>query len=224
MAKNVAQFINQAELNTYTSIDPNIQLTKLVPHIQEAQDEFLQNVLGTFFYYKLSDQIIQFVQTGLTSSFSPNYQTFIDNFCSKIVIHGTMVLALPWIGYSLKTKGIFTGASEAGTFKPLKDYTELSFLMDKEEQHVQFYIERARRELSLFTWKYPDYVNFAIQQNMFPDRRERYGVGVAIPKTGTRTQNQQYGRPLEEQGMSYINSVTGVDLAMEMYGPSYYAR
>ena len=121
--------------------------------------------------------------------------------------------------------GSNTGVSTALPGRRIANSTtseEFGILRDSAYQAMDFYKERMRRELNLYTWKYPDYVNFAVQQNMFPNRRESYGQGIAIPRSGSKTMNQQYGRSLEAQGMDYVNSVTGVDVSFEMFGPTPY--
>lgn len=212
------QFISQEKLQQFTSVDPNIILNDVVPHMMEAQDMYLQDTLGSFFYNTLQNQIITYVQTGSSASFSPYYQSLIDVFCGPIVYTGTIYLALPWVAYKMKAKGLMQGMTDP-SYKPTTT-EELKLLQDNAYHSLDFYRERLRRELNLYTWKYPDYVNFAVQQNMFPNRRESYGLGIAIPRSGSKVMNQQYGRALESQGMDYVNSVTGVDVAFEMFGPT----
>ncbi len=216
--KNIAQFVSQGQLDAFTSLDPNIQLNEIVPHMITAQEEYLQSVLGSNFYNVLTNQIVQYVNTGSTASFSPYYQSFINDFCAPMVYQATVYKALPWIAYKVKAKGVIQGVTEPTQYKQTT-MDELKLLRDQAFQSMDFYKERMRRELSLFTYRYPDYLNWSIQQNMWPVRSVTYGKGVAIPKSRSKVFNQNYGLPLELQGYDYINSISGVDLYYELHAP-----
>lgn len=210
--------MSETALKAFTPLDSNVQMSVVKPFILMAQDMYLQNILGTHFYETLQQQIYNYQTTGSASSFSPYYQDLLNQKIEPYMIQCTLMLALPSLEYKLKNKGIMSGAAEPREGKNA-DLKDLQYLEGKYNNYVEFYQERLRRELNIFTWKYPDYVNFAVQQNMFPARRPAYSSGIVIPRAGSKLMNQQYGRALYNQGDSLVQQ-NGIDMGMEMYGPS----
>ena len=223
MAIHLANFLSEPMLKSLTSLDPNIQLQDIIPNIQMAQNMYLQERLGSNFLNVLTEQVILYAQTGLTSSFSPNYQEFINNFCVPLVTWATVWLSLPFIETKMKAKGLMAGTTDPTHYKVATD-TAIDRLSNRVYSYVEYWSELMRRQLSVFVYLYPDFVNFAYTLLMLPNRNSSYGLGVAIPRSGTRTSNQNYGKPLELQGYNVTDSITGQSLEMQLYGATPFVQ
>lgn len=209
-------FLDQTKLVNFTEIDPNLNLSIVLPSLLRAQDMYLQNVIGSQFYTTFQTQIYNYQQTGSSASFSAYYQTLLDTKIAPYLEAVTVMMALPHIGYRIRNNGVTKMGSTPGADEASKD--EIGGLRDTYMNYVEFYEQRLMKELKLWSWKYPDYVSFAVQQDMYPSKKNAYNSGIVIPRKGSKIMNQQFGRPLYAQGNSF-SSYNGQDIAAEFFSP-----
>ncbi len=182
---NIVFFVSEVKLKSFTAIHYNVEPTDLMPYLAQVQDIHLQEVLGSNFYGTLKLEIINNVVTTANTA-------LIDDFIAPFMLNATIYQYLPWSYAKLMNKGIISGASEPTNSKPI-DLTDLKYLRDNARSTMEFYRERLRKELVINSAKYPDYTNYATQQNLPPGRRSDYSMGISIPRKGSKVMNQNFG-------------------------------
>jgi hypothetical protein len=209
MANRVIYFVSEEKLKSFTSIHENVQVHDILPHINDAQNLFLQDLLGSNFFASLKDEIE-------ADNLSAENRELVDDFIAPFVLNAALYQALPFQYVKFRNKGLLKGDSEEATGADLKD---VQYIRDAVRTTFEFYRERLRKQLVNFSNLYPEYVTVTNMQNVLPNKRVDYSRGLAIPRTGSKTMNQQYGLPLENQGDYYNTTNTGCDGCEERYAP-----
>ena len=102
-----ALFVTRDDIVRFTALNGNIDVDKFVQYIKIAQDTHIQTYLGTQLFNRLNDDI---VNDDLTEP----YTTLLSKYIKPMVIHWSMVEALPFLAISaLKTNMLclFTSSS-----------------------------------------------------------------------------------------------------------------
>lgn len=210
MPNQVVLFVSEEKIKSFTSVNSNVSPDNLVPFIIDAQNIYLQEVLGSQFYADLKEEIAD-------TNISDINKTLIDEFISPFVLNAALYQAIPFNYIRFREKGLLKGTSEESSPADLKD---VQFLRDIVRTNMEFYRERLRRQLTVFGYLYPAYISASLTQNMNPNKRKDYSRGMSIPRRGSKTMNQQYGLPLYYQGDDiYGNDPYGCDdCGSERYG------
>lgn len=164
-------FISEALLKSTTSVHINVEPDDLMPFVVQAQDTYIQELLGTKFYNSLKTKVIN---TSLTNA----EKTLLDEYISKCLAHFSVYLALPSLNYKIKNKSVLNPSSETSENTDLQ---ELKYLRGTIKDTAEFYRERAREFLRDNEVDYPDYTNPGID-GMMPNRHNTYSSGIVIPK------------------------------------------
>ena len=141
-----ALFVTRDDIVKFTALNGNIDTDKFVQFVKIAQDTHIQTYLGTQLFNKLNDDI---VNDDLTEP----YTTLLSKYIKPMVIHWSMVEALPFLAITIAGKGIYKHTSENAT--------------NVEKNEVDFLIEKARDIAQHYTNRFIDYMSF--NQNLFPE-------------------------------------------------------
>lgn len=167
MSKNVL-FISRNDIIKRTVLGGNIDPERIIPHVKTAQDKYVLMLLGSVLYKKLQDDITAGTLTGV-------YKTLVDDFITDVLVHYTMVEALPFLAYHVGNGGIQKHVSEQGE-APSKN--EIDYLLNKELQSAQFYSERLVRYLIAHNPSYPEYSQSnGYSDTVWPEKSSPYSVG-----------------------------------------------
>ena len=208
MATTITLFVSEAKLKAFTAIQENTTPEKLTPFIVQAQDIFLQNILGSYFYNILKGQI----QTGTVTSVNAD---LINDYIAPYVLNAALYQYLPFSRTPIYNKGPVAAVDGDGVAS--SDLTDLKYLRSVVSDTMEFYGQRLRRELTLNSGTlYPDWLQSNFNNNMNPDATTRFASGFALPKYASRVKNQQYGS--QGQGFRYDDTIC--DDCQEKYGPS----
>lgn len=202
----IVYLVSEEKIKAFTQIHENVRPKDILPFVLQAQDMYLQEAIGTLFYNSIKDE----VEAGSVSAINA---AFLDDFGAPYIMNAAIYLMLPWQWSKMRNKGVLKGTSEETDSIDLKD---LTFLRETARTNMEFYRERLRRELQINMKLYPDWMN-AQQQNLQPNKKADYSRGMAIPRRGSKTMNQQFGRSLETQGDTYWPG--GCDECDDKYGP-----
>jgi hypothetical protein len=69
-------FISEARLKRLTAVHDNVEPQELTPFVVQAQDIYIQEILGTYFYNTLKDKIVNDTIGGY-------YQTLLNDYIAQ---------------------------------------------------------------------------------------------------------------------------------------------
>lgn len=139
--------ITKKDVINFTQANGNIDSDKLMQHIAIAQDIHLQDYLGT--------DLLQRLQSDVSgSSLSGNYLTLVQTYIKPVLIHWSMVEAIPMLAVTIGNGGIYRHEPESGS--PL-DADEIRTLVDLERKRAVYYTDRLIDYLSNNSELFPEY-------------------------------------------------------------------
>ena len=98
-------FISEARLKSLTAVHENVEPDDLMPYVVQAQDIYLQDVLGTKFFQSLKTAVS-------TATLTAAETTLIEDYISPAIANYSLYLAIPTLNYKFKNKSILNPSSE----------------------------------------------------------------------------------------------------------------
>lgn len=162
--------VSEQKLKAFTAIHENVQAADLAPHIESAQDVYLQNVIGYSLLTALKTNI-------LAGTLSTDQKLLLDDYISPMLMQYAFYQALPFMKYKIVDKGVVSGTSETSTPTTLD---ELQFLRQSVLDTAEFYQERLRQYLIYNSSTYPEY-NDWVSGELSADHQQAYFSGLVVP-------------------------------------------
>ncbi len=145
-----AEFISIDFLKAQTVISGNVDAEELKPWIIQAQDVYIQDILGSNLYNTLSAEII-------AESVSTVNETLLNKIAPALAYY-TFYLALPFLMIKVKNKGLLKN-NDPITGSISAELREMQFLRDEVMTMAQFHGERIVTFLCNYSSDYPTYLN-----------------------------------------------------------------
>ena len=164
--------ISENRLKRLTAVHANLEPDELTPFVIQAQDIYIQELLGTKFYNNLKTRVI----SGTTSNAE---KTLLNDYIAPTLANYAVYLALPSFNYKMKNKAVLNPSAEEAQNTDLQ---QLKYLRESVKNTADFYRERTREYLLDFEEDYPDYINYGID-GMAPNKLNAYSSGIVIPRT-----------------------------------------
>ena len=161
------KFCTEQRLKSYTSLDENVRVKDITPHILNSQDLYLQPILGTRFYQHLKDSII-------AETLTEDENRLCDDYIAKTVMYYSLYLLLPHIKYKMVDKGLLNGASEDTNPTTLD---ELIYLRQNALDTAEFFAKRLVEHLKDYPGRFPQYEQPGTK-GMMPDKSTTYFSGL----------------------------------------------
>jgi hypothetical protein len=139
-------FIDETYIKKYTWVNGSVDPLLLYPAIYLAQDEHIQQYLGTDLYYKLKDDLEAGTITG-------NYLNLLDRYVRRATCWWSMYEVLPHLYVKTDNGSLVQRISEDTTTIGQQDY--------------QAYREQTRQKAMFFTARMVDFLCY--NQSMFPE-------------------------------------------------------
>jgi hypothetical protein len=155
--------VSEQRMKQWTSLDNNIRIDVLTPSILNAQNVYTQQSLGTRFYNRLKEGV-------MNNNLTANENAFLKDYVGPALMQYALYLVLPNLKYKLVEKGIVSGTSEETAATTLDD---MKYLRQNAMDLAQFYDERLREYLKDNPGMFPEYTNPGTD-GMQPDRGEAY--------------------------------------------------
>ena len=163
-------FISEARLKSLTAIHDNVEPNDLMPFVLQAQDIYVQDVLGTKFYNSLKTNV-----SG--ASLTTEETTLINDYISPALANYSLYLAIPTLNYKFKNKSILNPSSEESLNT---GFDEMKYLRENTLDTAQFYMARALDYLCDNSSAFPDYSQPG-SDGMMPNKRSPYNSGIVMP-------------------------------------------
>jgi hypothetical protein len=159
--------VSEERLKSFTGLDENVRVETITPYILNAQDIYIQNILGSLFYNRLKDGV-------RLDNLNNEEFNLLQDYISKALMFYSLYLLLPHIKYKIAQKGILNGASEETTPTNLE---ELKYLRQSTLDTAEFYQKRLLKELKDFPNRFPQYQVYGTI-GMNPDKTSPYFSGL----------------------------------------------
>ena len=179
-------FISEGRLKKLTAVHENVEPQDLMPHVLEAQDIYIQGMVGTTYYNTLKARI---VATTLT----PADEVLLDDYIAPTLANYSLYQALPTLTYKIFNKSLMQPDSETAVGASID---QMKYIRQSVQDTAEFYRERTREYLRDNISDFPEYSNPG-SDGMYPDKQPDYFHGIVIPKAGGCG---YYGDPNEIDG------------------------
>lgn len=163
-------FISTTFLRDNTPIEENVDDTKLIPYIIQAQDTYLQEGIGETFYDRLKDGV-------QNNNLNQDEQDFMRNFVQPQIAQYAFYLAMPFIAFKATNKSL---SKESSEYSAPVELSELKFLRNNVLDIAEFYKRRMIKYLLDHPSMFPQYASPDSKDNM-PKSAQSYFNGLYIP-------------------------------------------
>lgn len=177
--------ISELKLKSQAPIDPNVDSDELRYCIQQAQNIYIQETLGTNFYNEILDQ----VESGdIMLSGATNNKFLLDNFIQPALVAYSYYILLDNMFVKLVNVGLQQFRSEQSNPIGIKEF---QYLKDQARDRAQFLDNLMRRHLVFENWKYPLYTQVKNNGQLIPEFGSPFRTSVILPTS--RRWNYGYG-------------------------------
>lgn len=168
--------VSEQRTKEYTPLDENIRVEDITSHVLNAQDIYIQNLLGTKFFNRLKDGV-------RNNDLNSDEQEFLNDYISKSLMWYAYYLMLPNIKFKVMDKGLLSGTSEETGATSLDD---LKYLREDALENAQFHQKRSLEFLRDYPGLFPEYETPGTK-GMYPDKKTPYFSGLVtnIPRKRT---------------------------------------
>jgi hypothetical protein len=178
--------ISEQKLKSQSPIDPNVDSEELRYGIQQAQNIFIQETLGTNFY----EQILNQVESGDINLSGNTYnKELLNNFIQPTLVAYSYYLILDNQFVKLVNVGLQQFRSEQSQPIGIKEFT---YLKDSAKDRAEFLDNLMRRHLVFENWKYPEYTRVTNNGQLIPEFGSAFKTSITLP-SGSRFAGSRYG-------------------------------
>ena len=176
--------ISEQKLKSQSPIDPNVDSDELRYGIQQAQNIYIQETLGTNFYTEILNQ----VGDGSISLSANTYnKELLDNFIQPALVAYSYYIILDNMFVKLVNVGLQQFRSEQSNPIGIKEF---QYLKDQARDRAQFLDNLLRRHLVFNNWKYPSYTQVLNNGQLIPEIGSPFRTSVILP---TNNRYNYYG-------------------------------
>lgn len=155
-----ALFIDDQYLKDYTPLGKSVDVNEIYPFVEEAQNVYVQDVLGTPLYMDLEYKLY----TGVTYS---NIERQLVDLCSKGLAYWTVYMALPHLAIKIRNLGV---ARPTSTDAQPSTIDEMKYVREEMKNLGEFWNTRVVNFLCQYSNQFPLYQ--AATDDMYPNTRQ----------------------------------------------------
>ena len=173
-----ALLVSEQRLKQWTQLDDNVRLNEITPHILQASDIYIQNLVGSKLYARLQAGII-------ANDLNADEELLLNDYVGKTLMQYALYMILPSIKYKVVNQGIVNGTSEETAPTTLE---ELRYLRGTVLDTAEFYATRLVEFFRDNPGMFPEYTNPGTD-GMMPDKTDQYFSGLQTNVPLLRNQN-----------------------------------
>jgi hypothetical protein len=194
MTNDRVKFISTTFLKEYSPLSKNIDDDLLIPFIYRSQDINLQTILGSDFFDRLKEGVIN-------NDLNSDEENLIRNYIQNMVAEWTIYYSLPTLNFKLTNKSVTQDRSEFGDPSGLD---EIKYLRQNVRDMAEFYSKRLVKYLVDYgTQLFPEYRQTNSKENLNRNSKS-YFNGIYIPKRGPQDfVSRSYNDPTEGDDYCY---------------------
>ena len=175
---NQVLLVSEQRLKQWTQLDDNVRLNEITPHILQASDIYIQNLVGSKLYARLQAGII-------ANDLNADEELLLNDYVGKTLMQYALYMILPSIKYKVVNQGIVNGTSEETAPTTLE---ELRYLRGTVLDTAEFYATRLVEFFRDNPGMFPEYTNPGTD-GMMPDKTDQYFSGLQTNVPLLRNQN-----------------------------------
>jgi hypothetical protein len=168
-----SKFISTVFLKENTTIEDNVDDTKLVPFIKISQDTHIGQVLGATFYNRLKEGV---ALNNLNSDETDLMKDYIQPCLAQFAYYEVY----PFLNFKTTNKAI---SKESSEFSQPSELDEIKYMRNAIRDLAEFYLKRLSRFLCDFSDLFPEYQNPDPKDNL-PKNSKAYFNGVYVQRRG----------------------------------------
>lgn len=174
--------ISEAKLRQFTDINDNLDTAFIKNAIREAQDIYLQRIIGTVLYQKILSDIDSSSLTGV-------YQTLVDDYIQDFLLYAAYYESLEAIYIRPRNNGLLNATG--GDNSQSVDKTLFDTKRQSVNNKMQYYAERLTNYIIEKQGTYPELNenNFLYQQ--YPDYGNKYRSPIVFKYQNRGTHYQE---------------------------------
>jgi hypothetical protein len=130
-------FIDDEYLKTYTPLGKSIDVDLIYPFVQEAQNIYTQDLLGTPLFNYLEWKL--YIGTTFSTPYFIQQEVDLINIASKALAYWTIYLALPHLAIQIRNIGIARATSDNTTISTVQ---ELKYIREEMQNLAEFWNQR----------------------------------------------------------------------------------
>jgi hypothetical protein len=176
-----ALLVSEQRLKQWTALDNNTRTEEITPFIINAQDVYIQDTLGTKFYTRLKEGVVN-------NDLTPDEKHILNEYVAPTLMQYALYLMLPTIKYKIVEKGVLNGTSEETSATTLD---ELKYLREATLDLAEFYNKRLLEFLIDNPSMFAFYTNPGTN-GMMPNKRTPYFSGLVTGKTNLSYYEEKY--------------------------------
>lgn len=175
-----ALFIDDQYLKDYTPMGQNIDPLAIYPFVEDAQDIYIQDLLGTPLYMDLTYKLY----AGTT--YTTDERTLVD-LCSKCLSYYTVYMALPHLAIKIRNVGVSRPTSENTLPSTME---ELKYIREEMKNMAEFWSERVVIYLTNYSTLYPLYKTLTSHPDIVPSGGQ-YDSDIYLSQYGNYTEAEK---------------------------------
>ena len=133
-----------------TEVDENTDWKLLRPSVWDAQELYIQDIIGSPLYNEIKTQIVASTLTGLNT-------TLVDDYLAPCLLKYVMTDAQVSLLYKYRNKSVLKDRSDSSN--PI-DFKEHRYLKDFYQMKAERYAEKVERYLCANSTSYPLYTTY----------------------------------------------------------------
>lgn len=141
-------FVSQQYLQDNLPISRNLDTKDLTPHLQMAEELYIQDILGANFYTYL-------INAFSAQTLNASEVTLVQDYIKPAEAYRCLALALPFLNGQIKNKG---AQAQFEDFSTNPDYTYMRYMQNELDNRSQFYEKRLNSFLCLSGTSFPQYI------------------------------------------------------------------
>jgi hypothetical protein len=130
-------FIDDEYLKTYTPLGKSIDVDLIYPFVQEAQNIYTQDLLGTPLFNYLEWKL--YIGTTFSTPYFIQQEVDLINIASKALAYWTIYLALPHLAIQIRNIGVARATSDNTTISTVQ---ELKYIREEMQNLAEFWNQR----------------------------------------------------------------------------------
>jgi len=170
-----ALFIDDEYLKTYTPLGKSVDVNEVYPFVEEAQDVYIQDVLGTPLYNHLEYKL--YLGTTFSTPYFTQAEIDLINICSKGLAYWTVYMALPHLSIKIRNIGVSRPTS---TDAQVSSMEEMKYIREEMKNLGEFWNTRVVNFLCENSTQFPLYM--AASDDMYPNTRQ-YDSDIYLEET-----------------------------------------
>jgi len=171
MATLKVKFISTVYLKENTTIEDNVDDTKLVPYIYSSQDTHIQQALGTNFYNRLKSGVTNNDLTTLEDD-------FLRDYVQPCLAQWVFYEVYPFLNFKTTNKAV---SKESSEFSQPSELDEIKYMRQTIRDLAEFYLRRINQYLCDFGYLFPEYENPDPYENL-PANSKSYFSGMYLQR------------------------------------------